>query len=597
MSAVGHTESLVKGGGRPEGLAGLLSQAIALAEHSGLGQEEHAAALRALAERLTQSRLQLAVLGQFKRGKSSLLNALLGHVVMPVDVLPATAIPVFITGGAGLHLRVTGRNGAIEEFLPEDDAALRAALVARVTEEANPGNRLRIARVEVALPAPLLERGVVLIDTPGVGSTFRHNTEAAEATLPECDAAIIVVSPDPPITAVELAYLARVRKVAASLILVFNKVDLLTPGEHEASLRFLRRVLVEEAHLKELPPIFAVSARAAQDPSSRAASGLPVLEHYLSDMLMRKKARILQPAIAAKAAGRIEALRLETEIALSALRLPLEDLERRMAVFDRTLADSAEASRDAEDRIAGEKRRMMEDLERRATSLEARAREHFAGMSGEVLGAAANEFFAAAYEELSHEMAGRIAEVSAAHWQRADALTDDVRRAAAELMEVRAAPPAASNASATRHEPFWVTSGRIETLSEVSFGFARHLLPLALRRRQAARRAAAEQDRIVTRNVENLRWAARQAVEDALRSLAAEISASLASVRRATRGAMQAALDRRRSCSEATAGEIGAHEEAVQSLNDLEMALHRVALNDEEASDDARQTEHYAGQL
>ncbi len=60
-----------------------------------------------------------------------------------------------------------------------------------VTEAANPGNRLGINHVEVASPAEILSRGVVLIDTPGIGSTFRHNTEATLNFLPQCDAAAV----------------------------------------------------------------------------------------------------------------------------------------------------------------------------------------------------------------------------------------------------------------------------------------------------------------------------------------------------------------------------------------------------------------------
>jgi len=585
MGAAAYGETVTERGRKPEDLAELLDRAIMLAARASLGRDEHCAALRMLAARLAQSRLQLAVLGQFKRGKSSLLNALLGHEVMPVGVLPATAIPVFIAGGAALHLRVTDRSGSVEDYRLENDAALHSALAARVTEEANPGNRLGIARVEVTLPAPLLECGMVLIDTPGVGSTFRHNTEAAMAALPECDAAILVVSPDPPITEVELAYLGRIREAATSLIVVLNKVDLLSPEESEVSLRFLRRVLAEEGHVAEQPPIFALSARKAQDSQQRATSGLTALEHYLVDVLLSKKARILQPAIAAKAAGRVGALRLETEIALSALRLPIEDLERRIAVFDQTLAGIVVEQRDAEDRIAGDRRRMIEDLETRTACLGARAGACLGADRGEAevaaLGAEATAFFAASYEEISRETADRIAKISAAHWRRADALANEVRRAAAELMEVRAAPLTATDAPTSHHEPFWVTEGRIETLGEVSLGFTRRVLPPALRRRLELRRAAAERDRIVTRNIENLRWATRQAIEDALRHLAADIGASLTSVRQATRGAMRAALERRRFHAQTSAEEIAGYEEAVRSLNDLETALRRFATDDQ----------------
>ena len=132
--------------------------------------------------RLAAGRFQLAVLGQFKRGKSTLLNALLGVDALPTDVVPVTAIPTFL---------------------------------------------------EVFLPSELLACGLLLFDTPGVGSTFRHNTAAADAVLAECDAALFVVSPDPPITEVEVQFLARVRQKVERVIVVLNKIDTLEPDEVE----------------------------------------------------------------------------------------------------------------------------------------------------------------------------------------------------------------------------------------------------------------------------------------------------------------------------------------------------------------------------
>ncbi|HTU55787.1 MAG TPA: hypothetical protein VMF62_17620 [Acetobacteraceae bacterium] len=87
----------------------------------------------------------------------------------------------------------------------------------------------------------------------------------------------------------------------------------------------------------------------------------------------------------------------------------------------------------------------------------------------------------------------------------------------------------------------------------------------------------AEITNIVKRNVENLRWATRQAVEDALGRLAADIDAYLAAVHAATRGAMQAALERRRQHAETSEPEIEEQEKTVQSLAGLESALRDIA--------------------
>ena len=80
-----------------------------------------------------------------------------------------------------------------------------------VTEEGNPKNRLGVEEVEILHPAPILQHGVVLIDTPGVGSTFTHNTRSTLNFLPQCDAALFVVSADPPLTEVETEFLKVVK--------------------------------------------------------------------------------------------------------------------------------------------------------------------------------------------------------------------------------------------------------------------------------------------------------------------------------------------------------------------------------------------------
>jgi hypothetical protein len=122
---------------------------------------------------------------EFKRGKSTLLNAMLGTSVLPAAVVPLTAIPTFVEAGATPCVRAIFASGATEEVTAELPEELAGSLAKLVSEEANPNNTLGLAHVEVLLPCPLLDRGLVLIDTPGVGSTLIHNTETAEAILPD----------------------------------------------------------------------------------------------------------------------------------------------------------------------------------------------------------------------------------------------------------------------------------------------------------------------------------------------------------------------------------------------------------------------------
>ena len=177
----------------------LLSRAASAVPHPSTAQSEIIARLTALQERLDEGLLRVAVLGQFKRGKSTLLNALLGAPLLPAGVIPVTAIPTFLRAGIEAKARISFSDGhAPLHVLGERE--IQHALEQHIAEAQNPRNRLHVEKVEIEFPSEFLNRGILAIDTPGVGSTFLHNTQTAEAVLSECDAALFVLSADPPIT-------------------------------------------------------------------------------------------------------------------------------------------------------------------------------------------------------------------------------------------------------------------------------------------------------------------------------------------------------------------------------------------------------------
>src|SRR5437867_5260001 len=134
----------------------LLDEAPAIVHSPSASQAKILERLNALRERLAIERFQHAVLGQFKRGKSTVLNALLGKSVLPIGVVPVTAIPTFIESALNFAIRVTYVSGETEEITPKSVEESRKELVRFVTEEANPRNVLNVARVDVSLAAKLL---------------------------------------------------------------------------------------------------------------------------------------------------------------------------------------------------------------------------------------------------------------------------------------------------------------------------------------------------------------------------------------------------------------------------------------------------------
>src|SRR5664279_4584547 len=126
-------------------------------------------------------------------GKSTLINALLARAVLPTGVVPLTAVPTTLSYGESEAVEVRYTDGR--------DAVLGLdALPELVTEAGNPANRGGVAAVTVRLPAPLLAGGMELVDTPGTGSVYVHNTTAAAGALERMDAAVFVLTVDPPIS-------------------------------------------------------------------------------------------------------------------------------------------------------------------------------------------------------------------------------------------------------------------------------------------------------------------------------------------------------------------------------------------------------------
>ena len=145
-----------------------------------------------LAERMAEGRFYVACIGQFKRGKSTLLDALVGERILPVGVLPVAAVPTVIRYGTSRSARVRFRAGPWKAIAPEQ-------LRQYVSEEDNPENMKGVVGVEVLCPNPLLAGGMSFVDTPGLGSVFAGNTAATQAFVPYIDAALVVVGADPPI--------------------------------------------------------------------------------------------------------------------------------------------------------------------------------------------------------------------------------------------------------------------------------------------------------------------------------------------------------------------------------------------------------------
>jgi GTPase Era involved in 16S rRNA processing len=507
-----------------------------------------------LRHRLDEGAFRLAVLGQFKRGKSSLLNALLGEPLLPTGVLPVTAIPTILRCGPERRARVSFLDGRCEDHSAPLEV-LAKVLTHYVTEGENPANRLGVTKVEVEHPAGLLAKGVEIIDTPGIGSTVPHNTQAARDMLPVCDAALFVLSPDPPITEVEVQFLRAVKDAVARVLFVLTKADLLSPTERHEMIGFVQRVLQEQAGFSGRERIFPVSAhQGVQAHSTGSAeawsqSNLGELEQYLTGFLLTEKADALHDAIRAKGGRVIREALFALELQRKAIELPHQELERRHHRFEAQLAKFDRERVYFRDRLAGDRQRLLEELDGLAEDLAQRAREALTGRlrrpGGEAhaaLSAEVERFFGRVETEMPATVAARFHAVQTLHCQEVETLIEQIRRTAADLFEVPCLEGVALEGWEMLKEARIFRQRWITSFTEEAASLMTGLLPRALRAKRLERRLRQDIEYLVARNVEELRWATRQNLEDAIRGFQARMDAQIESTIAIIRSAVDAAM-------------------------------------------------------
>lgn len=369
------------------GLGATLSELIAFSE--ALELRGALRDLRAGRERLVEDRFNLAVLGEFKRGKSTLVNALLERGVLPTGVLPLTSVVTVLAAGERERLLVSLTDGS------EFEAPLEE-LEAYVTETGNPENRLGVQVVRVELAHELLDVGLDLVDTPGVGSIHEHNTSAAREFLAQIDAAVLVLDAGQPFTAAERDLARELAERSPRVLLALNKIDLLTAEDRRAALEFIAAAAGELLG-REPEAVFAVSAREGEGVAALRRR----LRRLATDERRGTLARSLAQLAAAAAAEIIAAARLERR----AGELPLRELRRRIETFRGVILDLRSAGKEAADLLeSGVRRALAEHLDEPLENWAQAQRERLCA----ALRAHVGELGRLSPDELSNELSGWI---------------------------------------------------------------------------------------------------------------------------------------------------------------------------------------------
>jgi hypothetical protein len=301
-----------------------------------LGEGSVSAGVRQLVARINEGRFFVACVGQFKRGKSTLLDAFVGEPILPTGVVPVTTVPTVLRYGDTRTARVL-IDTRWRMIRPED-------LPLYVSEELNPENSKQIAGVEVFLPSPLLAGGMCLVDTPGIGSVFSGNTETTKDFIPQIDAAILVVGADPPISGEELALIEAVAANVDEILIVLNKIDRVSVAERQQASEFATKVL--EGRLKRpVGQIYEVSALNRLNNSTNSDDWNNLIENL--KLLASKSGQAMTRSAAERGMRRFSAsLQRSIDERVRALKEPLANSERRIANLRETVSQAEQSLRD-----------------------------------------------------------------------------------------------------------------------------------------------------------------------------------------------------------------------------------------------------------
>jgi len=196
--------------------------------------------------------IDVAILGQFKAGKSSFVNSLIGRDVLPVGVIPVTTVITRLQFGERERAMISFYDGTSKE-IPV------SALDEYTSEAKNPSNEKSVETVDIELPSLSDYAGLRLVDTPGLGSVFKAHMEVSAHWLPEAGAAVLAVSADRPLSENDVQLIRELAQYTPRIILLLTKADLLTPTQQEEVVRFFEDTLKRE--LNREFPIFLYSTK------------------------------------------------------------------------------------------------------------------------------------------------------------------------------------------------------------------------------------------------------------------------------------------------------------------------------------------------
>ena len=296
-------------------------------------------------QRLLDPGIRVIVVGEFKQGKSKLINALVNAPACPVDDDIATSVPTtvgyapepaaWILERPNDHVPERRRPSVTRRRISLDD------LAEYVSERGNPGNERGVVAAEVLLPREILKGGLQLVDSPGVGGFESTNALTTLAALSSAHAVLMVSDASQEYTEPEVQFLRHAMRISPNVAAVLAKTDLYPEWREVQD--------IDRRHLHGVGdvPIFAVSsdlrllAAELQDQSLNDESGFPALVAHLRREVLDRAEAIHERGAVHDLLSVVDQLTMSMRTELNALQNP-EDTPRMIAQLEEAKASADE---------------------------------------------------------------------------------------------------------------------------------------------------------------------------------------------------------------------------------------------------------------
>lgn len=302
-----------------------------------------------LHKKLLDEKLYVVIVGLFKRGKSTLINALLQKPLLPTGVTPVTALITLLEYAEHSFAEVYFKNGEKENVSIDSIAAF-------VMEENNPDNIKQVDYVKLFDTASVLHN-VSLIDTPGLGSAYEHNTQTTLSFIHKIDAALFLLSADYPVSKIDLELLKELQQAAPEIWYILTKADLITDSNLQKIVEHNKQVIANELNVPSNTISFAIVSGTNLHDENIAS-----LRCKLTTLTKADKTKLLQHSSFNQLKRIVKQAELQLQFKEDAYLMPLHELESRSRQLTASIELMNEQKDEFESIISGKIKLLQESI-------------------------------------------------------------------------------------------------------------------------------------------------------------------------------------------------------------------------------------------